>query len=213
MTARRSAKFGFEKSVFINCPFDPEYLSLLRPILFTVTSFGFDPRIASERSDSAEMRLDKIVRLIRSSRYSIHDISRLRAKEAGDFSRFNLPFELGLDRGAQLFGGGQLRSKRCLMLERDQYDFRRALSDLAGVDIKSHQDEPVDVVRAVRDWFVETVGLTRVASATQVWYRFTEFASDFYDARKADGYSDTDLNMMPVPEYIEFIRSWTDEPR
>lgn len=213
MTARRSAKSGFEKSVFINCPFDPEYLSLLRPILFTVTSFGFEPRIASERSDSAEMRLDKIVRLIRSSRYSIHDISRLRAKEAGDFSRFNLPFELGLDRGAQLFGGGQLRSRCCLMLEREQYDFRRALSDLAGVDIKSHQDQPVEVVRAVRDWFVETVGLRRVASATQVWYRFTEFASDFYDARKADGYSDADLNMMPVPEYVDFIRSWTMERR
>src|SRR5215216_2126734 len=85
-------RFGFEKNVFINCPFDEEYLSLLRPLLFTVVSLGFQPRIASERSDSAEMRFEKIVRLIRSSRYSIHDISRLRAKEAGEFSRFNLPF-------------------------------------------------------------------------------------------------------------------------
>jgi hypothetical protein len=184
----RSARYGFDRSVFINCPFDAEYLSLLRPLLFTVASFGFEPRIASERSDSAEMRFDKIVRLIRSSRYSIHDISRLRAKAAGDFSRFNLPFELGVDRGAQLFGPRGLRSKCCLMLERDQHEFRRALSDLAGVDIKSHQGEPVGIVRAVRDWFVETVGLRRVASATKVWNRFTEFASDFYDARMADGF-------------------------
>lgn len=209
MTARGGARAGFDRSVFINCPFDQGYLSLLRPLLFTVASFGFEPRIASERSDSGEMRLDKIVRLIRSSRYSIHDISRLRAKTAGDFSRFNLPFELGVDRGAQLFGPTRFRSKCYLMLERHQYDFRRALSDLAGVDIKSHQDEPVGVVRAVREWFVETVGLRRVASATQVWYRFTEFASDFYDARMADGYSDDDLNMMPVPEYLDFIRAWT----
>jgi hypothetical protein len=208
VTPGRSAKAGFDRSVFINCPFDAEYLSLLRPLLFTVASFGFEPRIASERSDSAEMRFDKIVRLIRSARYSIHDISRLRAKSAGDFSRFNLPFELGVDRGAQLFGAGALRSKCCLMLERDQHAFRRALSDLAGVDIKSHQGEPVGIVRAVRDWFVETVGLRRIASATKVWGRFTEFASDLYDARMADGFSDDDLNMMPVPEYLDFIRSW-----
>ena len=148
------------------------------------------------------------MRLIRSSKFSIHDISRLRAKEAGDFSRFNLPFELGVDRGAQLFGVGRMRSKCCLILERDQHEFRRALSDLAGIDIKSHQDQPVEVVRAVRNWFVETVGLQRVVNATQLWYRFNEFTSDFYDARMADGYSGADLNMMPVPEYLDFIRHW-----
>jgi hypothetical protein len=208
VTRRGSATSVFDRSVFINCPFDTDYLSLLRPLLFTVASLGFEPRIASERSDSAEMRLDKIVRLIRSARYSIHDISRLRAKAAGDYSRFNLPFELGIDRGAQLFGAKRLRTKSCLMLERDQHDFRRALSDLAGVDIKSHQDEAVGIVRAVREWFVETVGLKRVVSATQLWYRFTEFTTDFYEARMSDGYSDDDLNMMPVPEYLDFIRSW-----
>jgi hypothetical protein len=206
---RRSGGTKFDRSVFVNCPFDQDYLSLLRPLLFTVTSLGFVVRIASERSNSAEARLEKIVELIRESRYSIHDISRLRARKRGDFSRFNLPFELGVDRGAQIFGTGHLRSKCCLMLEREPYDFRRALSDLAGVDIKSHKDEPVEVVRAVRDWFVETVGVRRAPSPTDLWYRFTEFASDFYDARQLDGYSDADLNMMPVPEYLAFIRSWS----
>ena len=208
---RRRGEGAFERCVFINCPYDEEYLSLLRPLLFTVSALGFEPRLASERSDSGETRIDKIVRLIRHSRYSIHDISRLRAKQAGDYSRFNLPFELGIDRGAQLFGAGVLQSKCCLMLERDQYDFHRALSDLAGVDIKSHQNEPVAIVRAVRDWFVETVGIRRVPSATRLWYSFTEFASDFYDARTADGYTDEDLNMMPVPEYLAFIRSWAGD--
>jgi len=39
------------------------------------------------------------------------------------------------------------------------------------------------------------------------------FASDFYDARKAGGFTDEDLNMMPVPEYIDFIRAWVAQPR
>jgi hypothetical protein len=43
----------FELNVFINCPFDEQYYPLLRPLLFTVVYLGFNPRIASERSDSA----------------------------------------------------------------------------------------------------------------------------------------------------------------
>ncbi len=34
----------FRKNVFINCPFDSEYNSLLRPILFTIVYFGFIPQ-------------------------------------------------------------------------------------------------------------------------------------------------------------------------
>jgi len=93
-------------------------------------------------------------------------------------------------------------------LEKDQHDFRRALSDLAGVDIKAHANDPPGIVRCVRNWFVETVELTAAHSPTKIWYGFTDFAADFYSARKADGFSDDDLNMMPTPEYTDFIRKW-----
>lgn len=198
----------FEKNVFINCPFDEDYYSLLRPLLFTVIYLGFHPRIASERSDSAENRVDKISGLIRASKYSIHDLSRLQAEQAGEFYRMNMPFELGIEYGARIFSSGPMSGKRCLILETKRYDFMRALSDLSGVDIKSHDDEPDEIVRAVRDWFVETVGLRGVDSPTVIWYQFIYFATDFYDARFAEGFTDEDLNMMPVPEYIDFIREW-----
>jgi hypothetical protein len=199
---------SFDSNVFINCPFDDEYLPLLRPLLFTVVYLGFAPRIASERSDSTENRLDKIVELIRESRLSIHDISRLRATAVGEFARFNLPFELGIAHASRLFGTGRMRSKHCLILERDRHEYRRALSDLAGMDIKHHSNESSEVVRCVRDWFVETVGLRGVHSPTKIWYRFNDFASDFYDRRRQDGFSDADLNYMPTPEYIDFARDW-----
>ena len=198
----------FNRSVFVNCPFDDAYLPLLRPLLFTVVSLGFLPRIASERSDSGENRIDKISALVGQCRYSIHDLSRLRSSAAGEFSRMNMPFELGIEYGSRLFGPARLRAKRCLVLEKDQHEFQKAISDLAGIDIKRHKNEPAEIVRAVRDWFVETVGLRRIPSASRLWYRFTGFASDFYDARVADGFTDDDLNMMPVPEYIDFIRTW-----
>jgi hypothetical protein len=201
----------FSRSVFVNCPFDPEYLSLLRPLLFTVIDLGFFPRIASERSDSGEIRIEKISALIGECRYSIHDLSRLQATAAGEFYRLNMAFELGIEYGSRRFGRAFLRSKRCLVLEKDQHEFRKAISDLGGIDIKRHNNEPADVVRALREWFVETVGIRRIPSATTIWYRFTNFASDFYDACVENGFTDDDLNMMPVPEYIDFIKSWVAE--
>jgi hypothetical protein len=208
--ARRDA---FSRSVFVNCPFDSEYLPLLRPLLFTIIYVGFVPRIASERSDSGENRIDKICTLLRECRYSIHDLSRLRASQAGEFSRMNMPFEFGIEYGCRVFGSATLRTKKCLVLEKDQHEFQKAISDLAGIDIKRHGNEPAEIVRGVRNWFVETVRLRHVPSATRIWYRFADFTSDFYDARLADGYTDEDLNMMPAPEYIDFIRRWARESK
>lgn len=90
----------FERNVFINCPFDPEYYPLLRPLLITLVLLGFNPRIALERSDSGEQRIDKICELITNSKYSVHDLSRLKAERKDEFYRLNMPFELGIDYGA-----------------------------------------------------------------------------------------------------------------
>jgi len=93
---------SFEKNIFINCPFDKEYLPMLKTLLYVIKKIGYNPRIALERSDSGEVRLDKIKELIESSKYSIHDLSRIKSKEVGEYSRQNMPFELGLDLGCRV---------------------------------------------------------------------------------------------------------------
>jgi hypothetical protein len=60
-----------ERSVFVNGPFDQPYKALLDAVLFTVHDCGFDARTALEESGSGETRLDKIVRLIKASRYAV----------------------------------------------------------------------------------------------------------------------------------------------
>jgi hypothetical protein len=65
----------FDRNVFINCPFDLEYAPIFEAIVFAVHDAGFRPKCARERLDSGEIRLQKIVELIRASRYSIHDLS------------------------------------------------------------------------------------------------------------------------------------------
>lgn len=198
----------FSKNVFINCPFDKDYSSLLRPLVFTIVYLGFNPKIALERADAGEQRVDKILSLIKQSKYSIHDLSRTRSGKKAEFCRLNMPFELGVDYGCRRISVNHLKSKKFLLLEKQAHDYQRALSDLSGVDIQNHGNIPFKAVRAVRNWFVDTVRLPRVDSASAIWYRFNEFTYDFYRKRKAEGFSRDDLNMMPLPEYIEFIKTW-----
>ncbi|MEM9859552.1 MAG: hypothetical protein AAF843_19520 [Bacteroidota bacterium] len=113
---------NFDEQVFINCPFDKDYLLLLKPLLFTVIRIGFTPRIASERFDSGEVRLEKIKELIESCRYGIHDLSRYKAKKAGELFRMNMPFELGLDLGCRNYHPEKgYRKKQILVLEEERY--------------------------------------------------------------------------------------------
>lgn len=143
---------GFESSLFINCPFDNGYLPLLRPLLFVVLECGFQPRLASEEADSGQVRVEKIRDLISSCRYSIHDISRMEALHPGDDPRFNMPFELGLDLGCRYYGASRLRTKRCLILEKERYRYQRVLSDISGHDIRAHAGNPEVLMIEVRNW-------------------------------------------------------------
>lgn len=203
---------GYESNVFVNCPFDAKYLPLLRPLLFTIAYLGYRPRIAAERSDSGENRLDKICELIRQSKLSIHDLSRLKAARARELYRMNMPFELGIDYGSRQHGAEFMREKKCLILESKPHDFKKALSDLSGVDIKSHGNKPDEVVRAVRDWFYETVGLRDAPYPKVIWSRFLDFTANLYDTRLAEGIPEEDVKediaRMPIPEYLNCVAAW-----
>ena len=199
---------GFNRNVFINCPFDSKYNPLLQPILFTILFLGFTPQIASQTADSGEQRINKILSLILKSRYSLHDLSRIKSRRRGEFFRLNIPFELGIDYGCRRTGVGHLRKKRFLVLGAKPHDYKRALSDLGGIDAKSHANDPEKAVIVLRNWFIDTVYLKRAPSGSTIWEKFVEFDWDFYVERKQNGFSRQDLNMMPVREYILAIRHW-----
>lgn len=197
----------FSRNVFINCPFDPKYVLLLRPLLFTLVYLGYAPRIASESLDSGTPRIEKIVQLITESKFSIHDLSRLQSSEKDEFYRLNMPFELGIDFGYRLFAEGTAKSKKFLILEKERYRYQRALSDLSSSDIGNHNDAPEDIVHAVRNWFC---GMSphKPPSGTVIWEDFNEFMADFYQAREEQGYKDKDLQLMPTRESLDFIEEW-----
>lgn len=199
----------FEKNIFINCPYDDEYYKILRPVLFTIKYFGYNPRLALETSDSGENRIDQIYKLINDSKYSIHDLSRLQANQSKEFYRLNMPFELGIDFGCRRYSNVEgHKEKRSLILEASPYDYKKALSDISGMDIKIHHNNPAKAVASVRNWFSETVRVNKPASATKIWNTFCYFYDDFQVKREEDGFSKEDIKEIPMSELMEYMDEW-----
>lgn len=203
------AAVSFQKNVFVNCPLDAEYVDLLRPMLFTLLYLGYNPRIATERTDSGEPRITKIIALIEESRFSIHDLSRIKARTAGELFRLNMPFELGMDYGCRTFHGAQWRRKKCLILESERYRYQAAISDLSNSDIKEHGDKPDKIVQQVRNWLVQE-DLRNGPSPTKIWYDFNDFMAKLHDDLTAEGFSADDIQNLPSTELMGHMKRWID---
>lgn len=197
----------FDRCVFINCPFDPAFARLLRPLVFCIMDLGFEPRIALERLDSGEQRVEKIIELIEGSKYGIHDLSRLRAAKPDEYYRLNMPFELGLDLGCRRFKGGRWADKRILVLEKEDFAYRAALSDIAGSDIRVHHNKPTAIVSVVREWLDGQAGL-RAHGPSLIWDRFNEFTAASYDELTNRGFSDGDIKRLGLRELMAEMRRW-----
>lgn len=198
---------NFDKSVFINCPFDNDYRQILLSILFTVKYLEFIPKISLEKSDAGTARLTNIVSLINSCKFGIHDLSRIFAIKKGEYARMNMPFELGVDYGCKMYKDGEHKNKKILVLEEDKYRYQKALSDLSGSDIKSHNNEPINATKAVRDWFV-TEELNTGHGHKKIWYQFNDFISDLNDKLVKEGHESEDFNDVPIPEIMAYMDLW-----
>ncbi len=201
---------SFERNIFINCPFDSDYIELLRPMLFTIVYLKFNPRIALENTDVSTPRLDKILTLIRDSKYSIHDLSRIKSSKKNEFARLNMPFELGIDFGSKEFSKKHYE-KKFLVLSDEDHGYKKALSDFSGFDAQNHKNDPIEVVRILRDWIYEIANSPKLIQALALWYKFQNDFLPFLIAKKMDaGYTkDIDLQtIFPIKEFIQTINEW-----
>jgi hypothetical protein len=205
---RDSDNISSNQNVFINCPFDADFLPILEAILFCVVDCGLSPRIASERLDSGEARLGKIVELIAASQLSIHDLSRVRTEAPNGLSRLNMPFELGLDYGMSLASEA---SKPLLILAEDRYLYQAALSDIAGWDIRAHDGDYESAIKRIRAW-LNSHDLTDDASSSIIgdYYTFQEWD---YERLLDAGWTESDIQERETPELLDAMRAWISAGR
>ncbi|EAQ30603.1 hypothetical protein NAP1_07485 [Erythrobacter sp. NAP1] len=195
------------RQVFINCPFDDDYLPMFRAIVFSVMACGFIPRSARELDDNGEPRIEKLYGIINESRYGIHDICRTELDRANDLPRFNMPLELGMFIACKRFGGESHKSKRTLIFDTEQYRYQMFLSDLAGMDINGHGGNPDNVVARTRNWLANVS--RRVLPSDNLLLRlFQRFSVDFIDICEQ---LEFDPEQIPYVDFERIVANWLIE--
>jgi hypothetical protein len=167
---------AYEKSVFINCPFDQQFQDLLLAIVFSVAAYGLVPRSARETDGSSEPRFLRILKTL--SRYSIHDLSRSTGEGADNLARFNMPLELGIACALRFERERSEQPHHCLILVPEGYSYQTFVSDLAGFDPGRHSQSVESVIREVSAWLrLQENVIESPPSALQIYQAFAGFQS------------------------------------
>lgn len=195
----------YEDSVFLNVPFDTRYRRLSDALIFAVHDCGFIVRSALEIEDSGQARVDKILDIVEQSKFSIHDISRAGIDRNTKLARFNMPLELGFFIGAKRFGSRRDREKRCLVLDRERYRYRNFCSDIAGQDIRAHNDDPRDAIRAVRDWLNSHRSRELIPGGKAIFERYARFRAQL---RAQARHAKLDHRELTFGDYTHLVVGW-----
>lgn len=198
---------NYSKNVFINCPYDSEYIPIKQAIIFAVSICGFIPKLVSMDSNGTIPRIEKIKGMIKASKYSIHDISRCKASKKGEYYRLNMPFELGMDLGCRYFSA-EHSHKNMLVLSESPYAHQPSLSDYSGYDPQCHHNKFYEAMDIIRDYFYNEV--SHDIQETFISKRGISFAFDrFQTGLYADlGGRKEDLSRMSDSEYYRKVCSF-----
>lgn len=198
---------GYNDSVFINCPFDNQYISILRAIVYTIYRCGFFPKTALDEDDGLDNRLNKIMRKIKDSRYGIHDLSRVELNPA-DYPRFNMPFELGIFFGARYLGDDLQKKKNALVLERTKYSYQQYISDLNGIDTKAHNNDPAIAMAKVRDWLRTASGRKTIPDYAILAAQYQEFQDHLPSLTAELGFT---IDNIPFIDFLNLVEDAVGE--
>jgi hypothetical protein len=199
------SRANYSSNVFINCPFDGDFLEIRNAIVFAVFDCGFTPRCALEESNSGNVRFDKIQKIIQECKYGIHDISCTELDAVNGLPRFNMPLELGVFVGAKRYGDRRQKEKNCIILDRDRYRYQIFISDIAGHDIRSHEADPEEAIRCVRDWLNDASGRKTIPGGREIVRRFRLFEEDLPALCAA---VPIEVDELTYNDYAQFIAEW-----
>jgi hypothetical protein len=177
-------------------------------IMFAVYDCGFVPRCAMEEDNSGNVRFEKIKNLISISKFGIHDISLTKLDKKTGLPRFNMSFELGVFIGASRFGDKKQRNKNCLILDVEKYRYQKYISDIAGQDIYAHKNDPVEVIKCVRNWLNSVSGRKTIPGGSHILRRYRLFKKDLPNICKA---ASIKMKELTYNDFSLFMSDWLRE--
>lgn len=197
----------YKLNVFINCPFDEEYEPLFQAIVFTVHNAGYIARCALEIADASRNRLEKIMTIINECKYGIHDISRTEFDKMNKLPRFNMSLELSIFLGCIRYGGKSHREKRCLIFDKEKFRYQKFISDIAGQDIKAHNNSQETLIKKLRSWLRTETNDSNIPGGRFIYERFVEFKQDLPHMCEE---MRMQIEELTYPDYVDFISSWLE---
>jgi len=195
----------YSGNVFVNCPFDHHYEPLFYGTIFTVFDCGFVPRCAMEVDDGAQVRIDKIMKIIGECRYGIHDLCRTAPDSQSGLPRFNMPFELGLFMGAKKYGDKLQQTKSALIMDTEAYRYQSFISDIAGQDIKAHEDDVPTAIGLIRNWLRQSSRRTTIPGGRAIAKRYQEFQEALPSIRSE---LRLDADEVSYADYTHIVETW-----
>jgi len=167
MSPARSAK---RANVFLNLPFDAQHEKIYLALIAGLSALGLTPRCVLEIQPTSA-RLTRLLQLISSCEYSIHDLSRVQlSSTAPRCPRFNMPFELGM---TIAWAETAQSNHYWIVLESKQYRLQKSLSDLNGYDHFVHKGTVGGVFQALLDAFDKPdLGITEMK---QIYRKLRQF--------------------------------------
>lgn len=176
MPGRRQRNVGrknraVKDTVFLNIPYDPLFSTLFLAYVAGLSAFGLMPRATLEIPGSTR-RLERIISLIKSCEYSIHDLSRVELDPIPPPTpRFNMPFELGL--AVALDASFPKERHAWFVFETAQWRIQKSLSDLNGTDAYVHGGTVDGVFRELAKAFVRSKKQPTVQHMRTIYDRST----------------------------------------
>jgi hypothetical protein len=113
-----------------------------------------------------------------------------------------MPLELGLFLGCKRFGGRKHSRKTCVILDSEPYRYRDFISDIAGQDIRSHQNEPERAIVTVRNWLRSASRRRMLPGGAMIAGRYQRFLEDLPALCEAARLNQTDLTFLDLSAMI-----------
>jgi len=136
-----------DEAVFLNIPYDSKFERLYLAYIVGCVELSLTPK-ATLAISGGTRRLERILRLIQSCRYSIHDLSRVELdRNPPPTPRFNMPFELGL-------AVANSQPHTWFVFESKLRRAQKSISDLDGTDCNIHGGTVEGVMRELCNAFV-----------------------------------------------------------
>ncbi len=153
------------KAVFLNIPYDKEFKPLYLAYIVGLSALRLIP--VATLGIPGDRRLDRIFSLLRSCKYSIHDLSRVEVDASPPRTpRFNMPLELGLAIAWRRVGSP---SHTWFIFESQLRRAEKSCSDISGTDVYLHDADVRGVFRQLRNALVRPSGQPTVPQMMTIY--------------------------------------------